>query len=166
MVKAVEHLKKSGIIKLVIAILIPLIAGFIGSIATLSSIPTWYAALVKPAWAPPNWVFGPVWTTLYILMGIALFLVWHEGFKRRDVKIAVSIFGVQLFLNILWSVIFFGFQSILGGLVVIIILWVAILVNIILFYRIVKAAGILLLPYIIWVSIALYLNYTVYLLNM
>jgi benzodiazapine receptor len=144
MVKAVEHLKESGIIKLVISILIPLIAGFIGSIATLSSIPTWYATLVKPVWAPPNWVFGPVWTTLYILMGIALFLVWHEGLERHDVKIAISVFGVQLFLNILWSVIFFGFQSILGGLIVIIILWVAILANIILFFRIFKASGILL----------------------
>jgi benzodiazapine receptor len=166
MVKAVEHLKESGIIKLVISILIPLIAGFIGSIATLSSIPTWYATLVKPVWAPPNWVFGPVWTTLYILMGIALFLVWHEGLERHDVKIAISVFGVQLFLNILWSVIFFGFQSILGGLIVIIILWVAILVNIILFFRIFKESGILLLPYIIWVSIALYLNYVLYILNM
>jgi benzodiazapine receptor len=165
MVKAVEHLKESGIIKLVISILIPLIAGFIGSIATLSSIPTWYATLVKPVWAPPNWVFGPVWTTLYILMGIALFLVWHEGLERHDVKIAISVFGVQLFLNILWSVIFFGFQSILGGLIVIIILWVAILANIILFFRIFKASGILLLPYIIWVSIALYLNYVLYILN-
>jgi benzodiazapine receptor len=161
-----EPFKKSEIPKLIISILIPLIAGFIGSIATASSIPTWYTFLAKPAWTPPSWLFGPVWTTLYILMGIALFLVWRKGLERHDVKIAISIFGIQLFLNVMWSVIFFGFQSILGGLIEIIFLWIAILVNIIAFYRISKAAGIVLLPYIVWVSIAAYLNYTVYLLNM
>lgn len=157
--------QKTEIPKLIISILIPLIAGFIGSIATMSSIPTWYASLAKPAWAPPNWVFGPVWTTLYILMGIALFLVWRKGLERQDVKVAISIFGVQLVLNVLWSIIFFGFQSILGGLIEIVFLWIAILATIIVFYRISKAAGILLIPYIIWVTIALYLNYTLYLLN-
>ena len=160
-----ESFKKSDILKLVVSILIPLIAGFIGSIATFSSIPTWYASLVKPAWAPPNWVFSPVWTTLFILMGIALFLVWRQGPWRRDVKIAVIIFAVQLVLNVLWSVIFFGLQSLLGGLIEIVFLWIAILATIIAFYRISKPAGILLLPYIIWVTIASYLTYTVYLLN-
>lgn len=160
-----DGFKKSEIPKLIVSILIPLIASSIGSIATASSIPTWYASLVKPEWTPPNWVFGPVWTTLYILMGIALFLVWRKGLWRGDVKIAILIFGVQLFLNILWSVIFFGFQSILGGLIEIVFLWIAILATIIAFYRISKAAGLLLLPYIIWVTIALYLNYTLYLLN-
>lgn len=160
-----ESLKKSEILKLAVSILIPLIAGFIGSIATISSIPTWYAALTKPAWAPPNWIFGPVWTTLFILMGIALFLVWRKGLWRQDVKIAISIFAVQLVLNVLWSVIFFGLQSILGGLIEIVFLWIAILATITAFYRISKAAGILLLPYIAWVTIASYLTYTVYLLN-
>ncbi|MCZ3366680.1 MULTISPECIES: TspO/MBR family protein [Methanobacterium] len=160
-----ESLKKSEILKLVVSILIPLIAGFIGSIATMSSIPTWYASIIKPDWAPPNWVFGPVWTTLFILMGIALFLVWRKGLWRRDVKIAVIIFAVQLVLNVLWSVIFFGLQSLLGGLIEIVFLWIAILATIIAFYRISKPAGILLLPYIIWVTIASYLTYTVYLLN-
>jgi len=160
-----ESLKKSAILKLVLSILIPLIAGFIGSIATMSSIPTWYASIIKPDWAPPNWVFGPVWTTLFILMGIALFLVWRKGLWRRDVKIAVIIFAVQLVLNVLWSVIFFGLQSLLGGLIEIVFLWIAILATIIAFYRISKPAGILLLPYIIWVTIASYLTYTVYLLN-
>ncbi len=160
-----ESFKKSDILKLVVSILIPLIAGFIGSIATFSSIPTWYTSLVKPAWAPPNWVFSPVWTTLFILMGIALFLVWRQGLWRKDVKIAVSIFAVQLVLNVLWSVIFFGLQSLIGGLIEIVFLWIAILATIIAFYRISKPAGILLLPYIIWVTIASYLTYTVYLLN-
>ena len=161
-----ESLKKSDILKLIVSILIPLIAGFIGSIATFSSIPTWYAALVKPSWAPLNWVFAPVWTTLFILMGIALFLVWREGLWRKDIKIAVSIFGIQLFLNVLWSVIFFGLQSLIGGLIEIVFLWIAILATIITFYRISKPAGILLLPYIIWVSVASYLTYTLYILNL
>ena len=153
------------LVRLIVSILIVFIAGTIGSIATLSQIPTWYAALVKPSWAPPNWLFGPVWTTLYILIGIALFLVWKEGINRKDVKLAISVFVVQLVLNVLWSVIFFGYNSLLGGLIVIIILWIAILANIIFFYRVSKPAGLLLVPYIVWVSIASYLNYSVYLLN-
>lgn len=153
------------VVRLIVSILIVFIAGTIGSIATLSQIPTWYAALVKPSWAPPNWLFGPVWTILYILIGIALFLVWKEGISRKDVKLAISVFVVQLVLNVLWSVIFFGYNSLLGGLVVVIILWIAILANIIFFYRVSKPAGLLLVPYIVWVSIASYLNYSVYLLN-
>jgi tryptophan-rich sensory protein len=98
-------------------------------------------------------------------MGIALFLVWQKGFERRDVKIAMAVFGVQIILNVLWSVIFFGFRSITGGLIEIVFLWIAILVNIIVFYKISKTAGLLLVPYIIWVTIASYLTYTIYLLN-
>ncbi|MBI5680123.1 MAG: tryptophan-rich sensory protein [Methanobacterium sp.] len=160
-----ESFKRNDIIKLVVAILIPLIIGFIGSIATLGAIPTFFAALAKPAWAPPNWAFGPIWTTLYILMGIALFLIWRKGLERKDVKIAIGIFGLQIILNLLWSLIFFGTQNILGGLIEIVFLWIAVLVNIILFYKISKVAGILLLPYIIWITIASYLNYTIYVLN-
>ncbi len=152
--------------QLVVSLIIVFVAGGIGTIFTLSQIPTWYAALVKPSWAPPNWVFGPVWTTLYVLIGIALFLVWREGINRKDVKIALSIFAVQLILNVLWSVIFFGYNSLFGGLITVIILWIAILANIIAFYRVSKPAGLLLIPYIIWVSIASYLNYSVYILNM
>ncbi|HML06006.1 MAG TPA: TspO/MBR family protein [Methanobacterium sp.] len=160
-----ENSKKDDIIKLVISILIPLIAGFIGSIATFDGITNFFNVLNKPVWTPPSWAFAPIWTTLFILMGIALFLVWRKGFERRDVKIAMAIFGVQIILNILWSVIFFGLRSITGGLIEIIILWIAILVNIVVFYRISKAAGLLLVPYIIWVTIASYLTYTVYILN-
>ncbi len=160
-----ESFKKGDIVKLVISILIPLIVGFTSSFATLGSISTFFDVLNKPTWTPPAWAFGPIWTTLYILMGIALFLVWRKGLERQDVKIAVIVFGVQLILNFFWTIIFFGFRSITGGLIEIIFLWIAILVNIILFYRISKTAGILLVPYIIWVTIASYLNYTVYLLN-
>ena len=164
--KLEQSFKLSEIPKIVVALLIPLIVGFLGSIATTSQISTWYATLVKPLWAPPNWVFAPVWTTLFILMGIALYLVWRQGLERKDVKFAILIFGVQLVLNLLWSVVFFSFHAILGAFIVILILWIAIFANIIAFYVISKPAGILLVPYIIWVSIASYLNYTIYLLNM
>ncbi len=160
------NFKIKEIPRLIISILIVFIAGGIGTVATLSQITTWYATLVKPTWAPPNWLFGPVWTTLYVLIGVALFLVWREGINRKDVKIAILIFAVQLILNVLWSVIFFGFHSLLGGFITIILLWIAILANIIVFYRVSKPAGLLLVPYIIWVSIASYLNYSVYVLNM
>lgn len=151
--------------RLVISIIIVFFAGAIGTVATLSEIPTWYAALAKPTWAPPNWLFGPVWTTLYILIGVALFLVWRKGSDKKDVKLALLVFAVQLVLNVLWSVVFFGYHSLLGGVIVVILLWIAILANIIVFYRVSKPAGLLLVPYIIWVSIASYLNYSVYLLN-
>lgn len=157
------NIKEIG--RLAASIVIVFIAGAIGTVATLSQIPTWYATLAKPVWAPPNWLFGPVWTTLYVLIGIALFLVWREGTDRRDVRAALGIFAVQLVLNILWSVVFFSYHSLLGGFIVIFILWIAILANIIAFYIISKPAGLILIPYIVWVSIASYLNYTVYILN-
>ena len=154
------------ILKLIASVIVVFIAGAIGNFFTLSEITTWYAALTKPTWTPPNWLFGPVWTTLYILMGIALYLIWSKGLEHKDVKIAIGVFAVQLILNTLWSIVFFGMHSLFGGVVTIIILWIAILANIIVFYRISKPAGLLLVPYIVWVSIASYLNYSVYLLNM
>ncbi len=148
--------------RLIVSIIIVFIAGAVGTIFTSSQIPTWYATLAKPSWAPPNWVFGPVWTTLYVLIGVALFLVWKECVDRKDVKIALSVFAVQLVLNILWSVIFFGLHSLLEGLLTVIILWMTILANIIVFYRVSRPAGLLLVPYLVWVTIASYLNYSVY----
>lgn len=140
-------------------------AGGIGSIFTMSAIPTWYAALEKPAFTPPNAVFGPVWATLYLLMGIAIFLIWRKGLEVEGVKPAFIIFWVQLVINVLWSVVFFGLKSPLAGMVVIIILWFAILFTIIRFFKISKVAGGLLIPYIAWVSIASYLNVGVWMLN-
>jgi tryptophan-rich sensory protein len=151
--------------KLIISILIVFVAGSIGTLATTSELTTWYAALAKPNWTPPNWVFGPIWSTLYILMGIALFMVWKQGLERDDVKFAILIFAVQLVLNTLWSLVFFGMHAIFGGFILILILWIAIFANIIVFYIITKPAGLLLIPYLLWVSIASYLNYSVYLLN-
>jgi len=160
-----ENSKLSEYPRLIASILIPLIVGFIGSIVTITEIPTWYSALSKPAWAPPNWLFGPVWTILYILMGIALYLVWREGLNRRDVRFAILIFGAQLVLNLLWSIVFFSYHALLGSFFLIMLLWLVILANIITFSIISKPAGLLLVPYIVWVSIASYLNYSVYILN-
>lgn len=139
--------------------------GVIGSVFTASSIPTWYATLVKPELAPPNWIFGPVWTTLYALMGIAAFLVWRNGWWNRNVKIALGVFVAQLLLNLLWSIIFFGLQAPLAAFIEIIILWCAIAATILAFARISKSAAWLLVPYLVWVSFAGYLNYMLWALN-
>jgi len=140
-------------------------AGIFGSVFTASSIPTWYATLARPEFAPPNWIFAPVWTTLFLLMGIAAFLVWRKGIGRTDVKIALGIFAVQLVLNVLWSVIFFGLQNPGGAFVEIIVLWLAIVATIITFVKISRPAAWLLAPYIAWVSFAAYLNYSFWMLN-
>lgn len=160
-----EGFKLREVPKLVASVLIVFFSGAIGSLATYPEITNWYAALAKPNWTPPNAWFGPIWSTLYILIGIALFLVWRQGLDRRDVRFAIGIFAVQLVLNLLWSLVFFGLHSILGGFVVILLLWIAILANMITFYVISKPAGLLMVPYIIWVSIASYLNYSVLMLN-
>ncbi len=152
-------------LKVLIAIFVSELAGIVGSVFTTPSIEGWYAGIVKPALNPPAWVFGPVWTTLFALMGIAAFLVWEKGLYRRDVKIALSIFIGQLILNTFWSIIFFGFHSPGGALIEIIFLWLAIFVTLIAFARISKPAAWLLAPYILWVSFALYLNYTIWILN-
>lgn len=152
-------------LKLLIAILLSQAAGIIGSVFTMSAIPTWYAALARPELSPPNWVFGPVWTTLYVLMGIAAFLVWRRGLERRDVKIALAIFIGQLALNTLWSIIFFGLKNPGAAFIEIIFLWLAILATIIAFAKISKPAAWLLAPYILWVSFAAYLNFAIWRLN-
>lgn len=157
-----EGFKVNEIPKLMVSLIIVFIVGAIGSVATSPQIPVWYATLARPAWAPPNWLFPVVWTILYILIGISLFLVWRKSLESKQ---ALVVFAVQLGLNLLWSLVFFGFHSIVGGLVIILMLWMAILANIIVFYRISRWAGLILLPYLVWVSIASYLNYSIYLLN-
>jgi tryptophan-rich sensory protein len=155
----------ADIVKLIVSIVVCEGAGGIGAIFTTPSIPIWYKGLKKPAFTPPNAVFGPVWITLYLLMGIAVFLVWREGLGQEGVTLAFIVFWVQLVLNVLWSVIFFGLKSLLGGMVVILLLWIAILANIILFFGVSPTAGGLLIPYIVWVSIAANLNLQVWKLN-
>lgn len=151
--------------KLIISILIVYVAGAVGTLYTLKEITTWYVYLAKPGWTPPNWAVGPIWSTLYILIGTALFLVWRKGLGRKDVQFAILVFAVQLGINVVWSLVFFGSHSIFGGLVMVLILWIAILINIFVFYRISKPAGLLLIPYLIWVSIASYLQYNLFILN-
>lgn len=158
-------MKLNNTLKLAIAIGVSELAGIVGSVFTAPSIAGWYAGIVKPALNPPAWVFGPVWTTLFALMGIAAFLVWKKGLERKEVKIALGIFAGQLILNTLWSIIFFGFQSPGGALVEIFFLWLAILITIIKFAAISKPAAWLLAPYIAWVSFAAYLNFAIWTLN-
>ena len=158
-------IKTGDIWKLVVSIMACLAAGAIGSIFTRQAIPTWYATLEKPAFNPPNWLFAPVWTLLYILMGVAAFLVWRKGLDNRQGKIALIAFLVQLVLNALWSVVFFGLESPLYGLIVISVLWVAILFTVLKFYRISLAASVLMWPYLLWVTFAAVLNESIWLLN-
>ncbi|MCJ7653801.1 MAG: tryptophan-rich sensory protein [Dehalococcoidia bacterium] len=158
-------MKPRDIWKLVVSIIACLAAGAVGSIFTRQAIPTWYATLEKPAFNPPNWLFAPVWTLLYIMMGVAAFLVWRKGLDNRQVRVALIVFLVQLVLNALWSVAFFGLESPLYGLIVIATLWVAILFTVLKFYRISLAASVLMWPYLLWVSFAAVLNSSIWLLN-
>jgi tryptophan-rich sensory protein len=155
----------NAVIKLVISVLACFVAAGIGSLFTFKAIPTWYAGLKKPPYTPPNRAFGPVWTTLYVLMGISVFLVWQNGLAIDGVLLAFTLFWVQLVLNALWSVIFFGMKSKGGGVITIIVLWLLILATIITSFRVSGWAGALLIPYILWVSIASYLNIGVWRLN-
>ena len=134
-------------------------AGTIGSIFTFSAIPNWYAYLNKPFFNPPNWIFGPVWTTLYTLMGISVYLVWK---KRKGIPFW---FWVQLVLNALWSILFFGLQNPILAFVGVIFLWLSIFLTITSFYRIHKTAAYLLVPYLLWVTFASLLNASIALLN-
>ena len=153
------------ILQCIVCILICQMAGIIGSIFTSPAIPTWYANLVKPSFNPPNYVFAPVWTTLFIMMGISLFLIWRRAGDVDSIRPALIFFGIQLLLNILWSVIFFGFHSPFAAFIEIIFLWCAIGFTIILFFTVSRAAGILLVPYILWVSFAAILNFMIWRLN-
>ena len=153
------------LIKAIVCILLCLSAGGIGSAFTAPAIPTWYATLVKPSFSPPNGVFAPVWTLLYILMGLAAALVWQKGLRNPQVRTALVAFLVQLILNMLWSVLFFGLRSPLYGLVDILFLWVVILVTIAQFSKVSVPAALLLIPYILWVTFATGLNFGIFLLN-
>jgi tryptophan-rich sensory protein len=141
-----------------IALFGPFLVGALGSLPTARAIPTWYRALDKPGWNPPNAVFGPVWTTLYALMGIALVLVRRSDAPQRVVDRAEAVFGLQLALNLAWSFVFFGGRDLRGAVAVIGALWIAILATIVQFWGIRRAAGLLLVPYLGWVSFASLLN--------
>lgn len=148
---------------LILSILVCLLAGGLGSLFTSASIPTWYAGLNKPWFNPPNWLFAPVWTTLFVLMGVSLYLIASKGLK--NVRLQVILFGVQLVLNVVWSILFFGLRLPSYAFAEILALWVAIALTIVSFFRVSRKAAMLLLPYILWVSIASLLNYYVWALN-
>lgn len=157
-------MKKIDVGKLLISLSVPLVAGFLGSVFTMPAVKSWYVTLNKPSWNPPAWIFGPVWTTLFILMGVAFYLVWSKK-PSRVVSEAKKIFIAQLLFNILWSIIFFGLGNFWLAFGEILVLWVFILLTIIKFRKVDKAAGALLVPYILWVTFAAYLNFTIAGLN-
>ena len=173
-------MKINNTVKLIIAIVVSELAGIIGSIFTTPSIAGWYATLVRPTLNPPAWVFGPVWTTLFALMGISLFLIWKSdpSVAPKERRRGGILFFIQLVLNTLWSIIFFGLHNPGMAFVEIIFLWLAILAAIIAFAKISppsssiwtteghgKLAAWLLVPYILWVSFAMYLNFSIWMLN-
>jgi translocator protein len=157
--------RKNNLVKLAISILIVLVIGFLGSFFTSSSVNEWYPTINKPSFNPPNWLFGPVWTILYVMIGISLYLVWTIKAKEELKKKAYIAFGIQLFLNFLWSFLFFGNQMILGALICILALLVAISINIFYAKKISKTAGWLLVPYLAWVGFATILNFAIWVLN-
>lgn len=151
--------------KLLISLVIGQSAGLIGSFFTTPQIFGWYSTLSKPSFNPPNWIFGPVWTLLYVLMGISLYLVWQGSGEAKLKQAAIVAFVGQLILNIFWSICFFGFQQPLLALVEIVALALSIILTIYLFYRLNKKAAYLLIPYILWVSFAAVLNFAIWYLN-
>jgi translocator protein len=150
-------------LKLVLSLILPQLAGAIGAMFTISAIPTWYKFLNKPSFSPPNWIFGPVWLTLYLLMGISVYLNWIS--KNKQAKCNVRLFFIHLFFNLIWSPIFFGAKNLFLALIVIIIIWAIIVVMIFRFWKVNKASSLLLIPYLLWVSFASVLNYFIWRLN-
>ena len=157
-------MKKILLLKLLVSIALPLGVGAIAGMFTAQSVPEWYAVLNRPSFNPPNWIFGPVWTTLYILMGISLFLVWKQGVSKERNR-AILIFSLQLLLNFAWSFIFFYFHMIGFALVEIILLWVSIVIMLVFFYKVKPVASYINIPYLLWVTFATILNAGYYFLN-
>ncbi len=157
---------KTSLPKFVLSFVLCFSAAFTGSLFTPEKGSAWYyGELVKPSWNPPDWLFPPAWSILFLLMAIAFWMVLKRGTGERAVKVAVVAFAVQLLLNMSWSAAFFGLQNPLAGLSVILLLWVAIVVTIIRFRAVSATAGYLLVPYLMWVSFAAFLNFTIWQLN-
>ncbi|MFC7044205.1 TspO/MBR family protein [Halobacteriaceae archaeon GCM10025711] len=150
---------------LAVAVLLCEAVGASPAFVTRTGLSTWYVALNRPAFTPPNWVFGPVWTFLFFLLGVAVYLVWRDGRGTRAGRIALGAFVGQFALNVAWTLAFFGQQSIGGGLVVIAALWLAIAATVVAFARVHRGAALLLVPYLLWVSFAGVLNAAIWTLN-
>lgn len=159
-------MSKKEYLLLSVSLVFSLGAGFIGSLFTITEPGSWYALINKPAFNPPNWLFGSVWTVLFILMGASLFLVWRQGWKNEAVRAGVKLFIIQLGFNITWSYFFFGLHNPRLAFMEIIALWLAIIATIIAFNRVNRLAAKLLWPYLAWVSFAAFLNYTIWQLNL
>lgn len=153
------------LVRIFISVVICLAVGFLASYATQSSVATWYTTLNKPSFNPPNWIFAPVWTLLYILMGIAAGIVWSKGFYHKWVQTALYHFGFQLMFNALWSIVFFGFREPFYALLVILTLIILIVLTIKWFRIVSKTAAWLMAPYLLWVGFATLLNYRIWMLN-
>lgn len=154
--------------KLLIALALPLAAGLLGALFTTPAIPTWYAGLVKPSFSPPNWLFAPVWTSLYLLMGMAFYRIWSLVVAPHDKHLkqqALLLFVIHLVFNALWSILFFGLHSPILGLLDILILLSLIVILTIKFYHLDRTAGYLLIPYLAWVTFATLLNFSIWQLN-
>lgn len=154
-----------AVLRLVASLAVVYAAAYLGAAATTSSLETWYRTLDKPAFSPPDWLFGPVWTILFTAMGVSLYLVWSQGLGDGRVRIAIAAFALQLVLNVLWSFLFFAQQSPPAAFIEIMILWAAILATIVLFWRVSVVTGALLIPYLLWVSFAGVLNFFIWRLN-
>lgn len=157
-----QHVK---FFKLFASIIICLSAGAIGSVFTSSSVGSWYRTLNKPPFSPPSWIFAPVWTLLYLLIGLSLFFVWVDKKSEQGEKTAFFMFSIQLFLNILWSLLFFKLKNPFLAFIEIILLWTAIIFTIALFKKISALSSYLLAPYLLWVTFASFLNYSIFVLN-
>ena len=149
----------------VLCVAICMLFAFAGSLFTPEPGSWYYTTLHKPAWNPPDWLFPPVWTVLFVMMGISLSLVFGAGMERKEVRIGTMLFALQLLLNLGWSATFFGMKSPLAGFVEILMLWLCIVATIVSFARVSKPAALLLVPYLCWVSFASYLNFTIVQLN-
>lgn len=157
-------MNKSQIFKLLVSLALPLALGAIAGLYTADAIPGWYKTLNRPSFNPPDWLFVPVWTTLYILMGISLFLIWKQS-ASKERNVAIFVFLLQQALNFAWSFIFFYFNRISFALIEIILLWINIIIMLVLFYKIKPIASYINIPYLIWVTFATILNVGYYLLN-
>jgi tryptophan-rich sensory protein len=158
------EMKRKSLLTLLICLLFPLVIGSISSLANVGNLNEWYVQLNKPSFNPPGYLFGPVWTVLYLLMGLSFYLIWKSPGGKIRTR-ALTVFGFQMLLNFAWSFIFFYFRQTGWGLVEIIILWLNIILMILVCYKINKTAALIQIPYLLWVSFASVLNATIWMLN-